>query len=291
MSTACEHRATSVRPSISTVIMGQRALLREGLTSILQHTAYRIVATAATPAELKDMRLPAARRLIVILGVDGSDVSIGELGESIHLLRSLVPRCTIVVVVEASAPIDVQRIIEFAPDGLIVNPGSRDILVKSLELSLMDRQVFVMGRLASSPAAGSSGSQDHEKANGAHSVSDLQPATAPNTPRLSQRERQILTCLARGDSNKAIARLCNIAESTVKVHLKAILRKTDANNRTQAAIWAFTRGFVGETVETWQSLKPKPAVEAVVYERNGSLPHVLIPVAKPGQPATVLEHK
>jgi len=267
-----------VRKSTSIVVVGQRALLREGLTSVLQNTAYRIVAAAATPAELKDMRLPAARQLVVILAVDGADVCMGELGESIRLLRALVERCTIVVVVEASAAIDVQRIMESAPDGLIVNPGSRDILVKSLELSLMDRQVFVMGRPASLPAAGPSESQDQEEAGGARGIPDPQRAAASDTPRLSQRERQILTRLARGDSNKTIARLCNIAESTVKLHLKAILRKTDANNRTQAAVWALTKGFGSETVDVGQSLRPdKPAVGAVVWGGNGSLPHMFTP--------------
>jgi len=265
---------------MSTIIVGQRALLREGLTSILQHTPYRIVATAATPAELKDMRLPAARRRVVILGIDGAD-SITELSESIRLLRSLVPRCAVVVVAEAGGPIDVQRIMEVAPDGLIVNPGSRDILVKSLELSLMDRQVVVMGRLASSPAAGSSGTLDHEQAEGARSAPDPQRATTSHAPQLSQREQQILTCLAHGESNKTIARSCNIAESTVKVHLKAILRKTDASNRTQAAIWAFIRGFGGETAEAWRFLQPdKIAAEAMAYGRNGSLPYALTPIAK-----------
>ena len=57
-------------------------------------------------------------------------------------------------------------------------------------------------------------------------------------PQLSQREREILLRLAEGESNKQIARLCNITESTVKVHLKAILRKITVHNRTQAAIWA-----------------------------------------------------
>ena len=59
----------------------------------------------------------------------------------------------------------------------------------------------------------------------------------------TQRESQVLICLAHGESNKSIARLCNITESTVKVHLKAILRKTRAQNRTQAAIWGIEHGF------------------------------------------------
>jgi two-component system nitrate/nitrite response regulator NarL len=41
-----------------------------------------------------------------------------------------------------------------------------------------------------------------------------------------------------GNSNKVIARMCQITEATVKVHLKAILRKTEVVNRTQAAVWA-----------------------------------------------------
>ena len=55
---------------------------------------------------------------------------------------------------------------------------------------------------------------------------------------LSQREREIMACLTRGESNKLIAHNCSIAEATVKVHLKAILRKIAVHNRTQAALWA-----------------------------------------------------
>jgi DNA-binding CsgD family transcriptional regulator len=55
---------------------------------------------------------------------------------------------------------------------------------------------------------------------------------------LSERERQILGCLARGDSNKLIARELRIADATVKVHVKALLRKLRVTNRTQAAVFA-----------------------------------------------------
>ncbi len=54
----------------------------------------------------------------------------------------------------------------------------------------------------------------------------------------SEREWEILRCLARGNSNKAIARELGIAETTVKVHIKSLLRKLCVSNRTQAAIWA-----------------------------------------------------
>jgi two-component system nitrate/nitrite response regulator NarL len=54
----------------------------------------------------------------------------------------------------------------------------------------------------------------------------------------STRQAQVLQRLTYGDSNKAIARACCISEETVKVHVKAILRKIGARNRTEAAIWA-----------------------------------------------------
>ena len=56
--------------------------------------------------------------------------------------------------------------------------------------------------------------------------------------KLSSREAQILTCLRDGAPNKVIARQLNLSEATVKVHVKAILKKIGACNRTQAALWA-----------------------------------------------------
>ena len=56
-------------------------------------------------------------------------------------------------------------------------------------------------------------------------------------PQLSPREKLILRCLTQGDSNKSIARKIDSSEATVKVHVKAILRKIRVHNRTQAAIW------------------------------------------------------
>jgi two-component system nitrate/nitrite response regulator NarL len=59
--------------------------------------------------------------------------------------------------------------------------------------------------------------------------------------KLSPREIQILNCLKEGAPNKAIARKLDITEATIKVHVKAILRKIGASNRTQAAMWASKR--------------------------------------------------
>jgi two-component system nitrate/nitrite response regulator NarL len=70
-----------------------------------------------------------------------------------------------------------------------------------------------------------------------NTMSDQRSSNEVSHP-LSTREIAILQCLMHGDSNKLIARQFGIAEATVKVHVKAILRKIRALNRTQAAIWA-----------------------------------------------------
>lgn len=54
---------------------------------------------------------------------------------------------------------------------------------------------------------------------------------------LSERELSIIACLIRGDSNRAIAERLSIAEGRVKGNVKAILRKINVRNRTQAALW------------------------------------------------------
>jgi two-component system, NarL family, nitrate/nitrite response regulator NarL len=66
------------------------------------------------------------------------------------------------------------------------------------------------------------------------------PGTEPQSEafRLSPREKEILSHLVAGHSNKGIGRELGIAEATVKVHLKSALRKIRVANRTQAAIWA-----------------------------------------------------
>ncbi len=62
---------------------------------------------------------------------------------------------------------------------------------------------------------------------------------------LTPREMQILCHLAAGQSNKAIARELGISDGTVKLHVKAILRKLEVHSRVEAAVIAVERGLCG----------------------------------------------
>ena len=67
-----------------------------------------------------------------------------------------------------------------------------------------------------------------------------EPETAPPSP-LSPREEDVLREIARGASNKEIARTLDIAETTVKIHVQHILRKLGLSSRVQAAVYASDR--------------------------------------------------
>ncbi len=65
--------------------------------------------------------------------------------------------------------------------------------------------------------------------------------------RISPRERDILALLARGASNKEMARELKLAESTIKIHVQNILRKLNLTSRVQAAVYAVEHGIVEKT--------------------------------------------
>ena len=230
-----------------TVIVGQRALFREGVAALLRHAPYKVIATAERSSELRNVRASTGSRTLVILGVDDETERASEVSENIKTLRSLFPGSTIVVIAETRSPASFQQIIMAAPDGYVSNLKSRDVLLKLLDVVLLDQQVIVLSRPA--PVAAAEEGDSGKGANGRNSVADDDRqclsvrSVGAKDPQLSQREREILLRLAEGESNKQIARLCNITESTVKVHLKAILRKITVHNRTQAAIWAIAKGY------------------------------------------------
>jgi DNA-binding NarL/FixJ family response regulator len=110
---------------------------------------------------------------------------------------------------------------EIAPlGGIVTYDLSAGAFVRSLLLIASGERVFphdlALGRKSATPS----------------------PEQQSDGVRLSPREKEILSYLVEGHSNKLIARHLSITEATVKVHLKSVLRKIRVENRTQAAIWA-----------------------------------------------------
>ena len=170
--------------STSTIIVTPSILLREGIGSVLQDTRYEIVATAARPAELPHVPYSKGQASLAVLGIDAGNGNLDEIGNSIRLLRSLMPDCKVALIVEANEQIDPHRILALSPDACILNLGSLDTLIKILELTFMDQRVFVlsdsMAMTASDPAVRTVGNT--------HDV----PNRAGASPTLSPREKLAL---------------------------------------------------------------------------------------------------
>jgi len=227
---------------VPSIIVERRTLLREGLAALLHDTRYKVIATAATVSDLSGINSLAARPALILLGLwDG----IAEAQKAIQEVGSL-PNRKVVVVAESAGTPEIQELLRSGANGVIVNVTSRDVFIKALDLAFLDQEFVVIGHQfmpvvdpkaeqAPAPETTTYSTDDNGREHAARGDAVLQ---------LSERERQVLACLTRGESNKLIARNCSIAEATVKVHLKTILRKIAVSNRTQAALWALAHGLL-----------------------------------------------
>ena len=133
-----------------------------------------------------------------------------------------------------------------------VRRGARGYIVKSQPLSVLCQIIQIVkdgGTYVSTsvlePGTTLEPSYNEPVAQGA-TDGEAKPPAPPEDPamrmaRLTDREFQILGCLARGASNKSIARELGITDTTVKVHLRMIFKKLGVTNRTQAAFFARER--------------------------------------------------
>lgn len=117
--------------------------------------------------------------------------------------------------------------------------GARGYLVKNIDAEYLVNSVrqVVAGESVMSPEMTS------KFVNGIRAKHlSLMPEVRPETVKsLTERERQILGCLAQGASNSEMAKLLNMSESTVKAHLQRIMRRFDFSSRVQAAVFAAER--------------------------------------------------
>ncbi len=122
---------------------------------------------------------------------------------------------------------------EAGVNGFCLTASGPEVLIKSLELVTLGESILPFEVLRSlMDAAPQNQSQPLQDNTAEPKLSELREC------KLSVREAQILGCLMHGTPNKVIARNLDITEATIKVHVKAILRKIGAANRTQAAMWA-----------------------------------------------------
>lgn len=229
--------------SFVTILVGKSVLLREGLARILRSANFRILASVSSVDDLLPGQLQAHQPLFLIVYTgDDFDAAI----EQIELFRDCHPDGRIAIVADHYRMEELASAFRAGASGYFVNVMTCDVFIKSIELIMMGETIFPPAFLSSvlAPEGSHLGEARSCGQNKKHAILIATDDTI--TPQLSPREKSILHCLIEGASNKNIARKIHIAEATVKVHVKAILRKLRVQNRTQAAIWGMNNGSLAE---------------------------------------------
>jgi len=210
---------------VQTFIVSDNALIRMGLSQILEGTQFHVAETASGQAAVP----PAAPGSLAIIH------SVNDVAATVERLKDALPESFVVAIMESADPRTFLAAHAAGAHGVLLSGSSREVMIKSLELVTLGETV-----MPSSILHALLGAQPALAQTAPCPVAEVDPVTgeAKRIRNLSPREMEILGRLKEGEPNKIIARELDVTEATVKVHVKAILRKIGAANRTQAAMWA-----------------------------------------------------
>jgi two-component system nitrate/nitrite response regulator NarL len=203
------------------MVVDDHKLFRRGLVALLsQDRSVQVVGEAGDAGEavrcaqslqpevvLMDVDLPGASGIQALSGI-----------------REVCPSARLLMLTVSEDGGDLQAALRGGANGYLLKTMESDDLVRAIHRS-MDGEAVVSPEMTGSLVA---------------ALQQTAVAQAANDPleQLSPREREVLQEIARGASNKEIARTLDIAETTVKIHVQHILRKLGLSSRVQAAVYA-----------------------------------------------------
>ena len=150
--------------------------------------------------------------------------------ETLQLLLQDAPQRAVVMLTVSEDADDLARALRAGARGYLLKNINADFLVNAIRRAADGESVMSEAMTAKLMAQFRQGG-----ASPAPAVSEAD--------KLTPREREILVFIARGDSNKEIARTLDLAESTVKIHVQNILKKLSLSSRVQAAVFAVEHGL------------------------------------------------
>jgi two-component system, NarL family, nitrate/nitrite response regulator NarL len=212
------------------ILVGHSRLFLEGLSLMLEGSDLTVACTTNSVSELLPL-LTAIDEQPDLIVWDSSTNLEQDLVRLAEIHREF-PKIGIVALADEVDAAHVDRTLAAGVRGLLPKCISTDALRLSLQsMAFAENVAIVPFNLARSRQESSAGRS---------------PIGASILPiRLSSREAEILERLGVGAPNKIIARELSIAEATIKVHVKALMRKINVSNRTQAAVWSQTHQFSG----------------------------------------------
>jgi two-component system nitrate/nitrite response regulator NarL len=203
------------------VLVDDHTLCRNGLTELLHHRGnIRVVAALGNPALVAGVLREHKPDLMVL------DLRMPS-GDGLGLLRALrAEGCDtpVVILTMSDSETDLAAALRAGVRGYLLKDMEPEEVIGAIERAARGEITFAPAmtvKLAQLLQGGTTGNQRK-------SLLDS----------LTERERQILDHLARGESNKAIARALDISHDTVKLHVRHILSKLNLSSRVEAAVFA-----------------------------------------------------
>jgi two-component system nitrate/nitrite response regulator NarL len=211
---------------ISILLVDDHPMLRQGVAQLIElEEGLSVIGEAGSGEDALGLASQLDPDMILL------DLNMQGMGgiETLAALRQQGVSACIMVFTVSDEHDDVVAALRAGADGYLLKDTEPEELLRSIVLASQGQPVFSpqLARILAS------GVRDHK--------GDLSVLMA----RLTSRETQILQCIAQGKTNKSIARELNIAEATVKVHVKNLLRKIELRSRVEAAVWVLENRLFG----------------------------------------------
>lgn len=215
--------------TVKVMLVDDHSLFRSGVKQLLQkQPGIEVVAEAADGLE-GVKRAKSHQPDVVLLDLNMPGLS-GL--ETLQLLRGELPQTAVVILTVSEEASELGEALRQGAAGFLVKNIDVDVLVNAIHKAARGESV-IADCMTSKLVA-------EFRAQGPASSA---PAPVADKEKLTPREREIVACLARGESNKEIARRLDVAESTVKIHVQSILKKLNLTSRVQVAVYAVEHGL------------------------------------------------
>jgi len=213
---------------ITVLLVDDHTLFRSGVRSLLQRNPRFSVVGEASDGVDGVKRAMQLKPDVILLDLHMP----GMTGlETLQLILQGWPEAAVIMLTVSEEGEDLATALQAGARGYLIKNIDADYLVRAIERAAAGESV-----LAESMAAKLVAQLQKQR--------EPKPAAPPSElDKLTPREREILACLARGESNKLIARVLDLAESTVKIHVQNILKKLGLTSRVQAAVFAVEQGI------------------------------------------------
>ena len=207
------------------LLVDDHALFRGGLQHLLERRGIDVVAATSNGAEARALIDETCPDIVLL------DIRMPKVGgiETLRALRASGVRTPIVMLTTSSDEADLVASLHHGAQGYLLKDMEPESLVAAL-MQIEGGAMVVAPEFA--PVLARFVQSGPQSLPGSEAFQELTP-----------REREILGHLGDGQSNKVIARALGISEGTVKLHVKAILRKLKLSSRVQAAVRSVEEGL------------------------------------------------